>query len=73
MNLCVFYFYRIIGILTPFFADSIRVVNRKMKKIILLEFKQVSDVVETYFQDMWKVSELQHTPILTGLRTLTEE
>jgi hypothetical protein len=55
--LCAFYFYRIIGILTPFFADSIRVVNRKMKKIILLEFKRVSDVVETYFQDMWKVSE----------------
>ena len=29
------------------------VVNRKMKKIILLEFKRTSDVTEVYFQDMW--------------------
>ena len=48
------------------------VVNRKMKKIILLEFKRTSDVSEDYFQDMRKVSEKQHTPILTGLQTLTE-
>jgi hypothetical protein len=48
------------------------VVNRKMKKIILLEFKRTSDAEEDYFQDMWKVSEKQHTPILTGFRTLTE-
>jgi hypothetical protein len=33
------------------------VVKRKMKKIILLEFKRTSDDVETYFQDMWKVVE----------------
>jgi hypothetical protein len=47
--------------------------NRKMKKIILLEFKRTSDTTEAYFQDMWKVVEKQHTPILTGLRTLSEE
>jgi hypothetical protein len=44
-----------------------------MKKIILLEFKRTSDAAEAYFQDMLMVSENQHTPILTGLRTLTEE
>ena len=49
------------------------VINRKTKKIILLEFKRTSDAAETYFQDMWKVVEKQHTPILTGLRTLSEE
>jgi hypothetical protein len=31
--------------------------NRKMKKIILLEFKRTSDAAEAYFQDMWKVEE----------------
>ncbi len=46
------------------------VINRKMKNIILLEFKRASDVTESYFQDMWKVSVNQHTPILTGLRAL---
>jgi len=25
---------------------------------------------ESYFQDMWKVAEKQHTPILTGFRAL---
>ena len=49
------------------------VVNRKMRKIMFLEFKRTSDAAETYFQDMWKVEEKQHTPILTGLRALTEE
>ena len=48
-------------------------INRKTKKIILLEFKRTSDCGESYFQDMWKVAEKQHTPILTGLRTLTTE
>jgi hypothetical protein len=42
--------------------------NRKMKKIILLEFKRPADSSESYYQDMWKVAEKQHTPILTGLR-----
>ena len=49
------------------------VINRKTKKIILLEYKRTSDTAETYFQVMWKVAEKQHTPILTGLRALTEE
>jgi hypothetical protein len=33
------------------------VVNRKMKKIVLLEFKRTSDSSESYFQDMSKVTE----------------
>ena len=44
--------------------------NKKMKKIALLEFKRTTDSSESYYQDMWKVSEQQHIPILTGLRTL---
>ena len=46
------------------------VVNRKMKKIILLEFKGTADYSESYYRDMWRVAEQQHTPILTGLRVL---
>jgi hypothetical protein len=42
------------------------VINRKMEKIILLEFKRTSDAAESYFQDTWKVAEKQHTPH-TGL------
>ena len=49
------------------------VINRKMKQIILLEFKRTSDCGEGYFQDMWRVADKQHTPILTGLRTLAAE
>ena len=49
------------------------VINRKTKKIILLEFKRTSDCGESYFQDMRRVAEQQHVPILTGLRTLAEE
>jgi hypothetical protein len=49
------------------------VINRKTKKIILLEFKWTSDCGESYFQDMRKVTEKQHTPILTGLRALVAE
>jgi hypothetical protein len=49
------------------------VTNRKTKKIILLEFKRASDCGESYFKDMWKVADKQHTPILTGLRALAEE
>ena len=41
-----------------------------MKKIILLEFKRTADYSESYYPDMWRVSERQHTPILTGLRAL---
>jgi hypothetical protein len=45
------------------------VINRKMKQIILLEFKRTRDCGEGYFQDMWRVADKQHPPILTGLRT----
>ncbi len=33
------------------------VVNRKMKKIILLEVKRTDDYSETYYRDMRRVSE----------------
>ena len=49
------------------------VVNRKMKKIILLEFKRTSDYSESFFRDMRKVTEQQHTPIIVGLRALTAD
>jgi hypothetical protein len=49
------------------------VINRKMKKIVLLEFKRTSDYGESYFKDMWGVAEKQHTPIMIGLRALAEE
>ena len=40
------------------------VVNRKMKKIILLEFKRTDDYSESYFWD---------TPIIVGLRALAAD
>jgi len=43
------------------------VVNRQMRKIVRLEFKRTSEQSESYYQNMWKVAEKQHTPILTGL------
>jgi hypothetical protein len=49
------------------------VINRKMKKIVLLEFKRTSDYGESYFKNMWGVAEKQHTPIMIGLRSLAEE
>ena len=49
------------------------VINKKLKKIMLLEFKRTSDCGESYFKDMWKVAENQHSPILTGLKALAEE
>ncbi len=48
-------------------------ISRKMEKIILLEFKRTSDCGESYFQDMRRVAEQQHVPILAGLRGLAEE
>ena len=48
-------------------------INRKTKKIVLLEFKRTSDYGESYFQDMWRVAEQQHVPILTSLRALSGE
>ena len=47
--------------------------NRKMKKIILFEFKRAADSSESYYQDVWKVAERQHTPILMGLRALAAD
>jgi hypothetical protein len=44
-----------------------------MKKIILLEFKRTDDYSETYYRDIRRVTEQQHTPILTGLRELAED
>ena len=44
------------------------VINRKTKKIVLLEFKRTSDCGESYYEDMWKVADKQHAPILKGLR-----
>ena len=49
------------------------VINRKTKKIVLLEFKRTSDCGESYYQDMWRVADKQHAPILTGLRALAGE
>jgi hypothetical protein len=49
------------------------VINRKTNQIILLEFKRTIDCGEDYFQDMWRVTDKQHTLILMGLRTLTTE
>ena len=49
------------------------VINRKMKKIVLLEFKRTSDCGESYYEEMWKVADKQHAPILTGLRALAGE
>ena len=49
------------------------VINRKTKKIVLLEFKRTSDCGESYYEDMWRVADKQHVPILTGLGALAEE
>jgi hypothetical protein len=48
-------------------------VNRKIKKIILLEFKRTTDYSESYYRNMWRVSEQQHTPILTDLRVIAAD
>ncbi len=44
-----------------------------MKKIILLVFKRTTDYSETYYRDMRRVTDQQHTPILTGLRALSAD
>jgi hypothetical protein len=49
------------------------VINRVTKKIMLFEFKRTSDCGESYFQDIRRVGEQQHVPILGGLRALAEE
>jgi hypothetical protein len=48
-------------------------INKKSKRIIILEFKRASDTAETYYSDMKSIAERQHTPILEGLNALTEE
>jgi hypothetical protein len=40
------------------------VINRKTKKIVLFEFKRTSDCGESYYEDMWRVADKQHVPIL---------
>ena len=50
-----------------------RVINRKMKRIVLLEFKGTSDTSETYYYDMKEVTVTQHTSILKGLNALAED
>lgn len=42
------------------------VIKKRMKRIILLEFKRTSDASETYHTDMKKIADTQRTPILTG-------
>ena len=49
------------------------VVNRKMKKIVLLKFKRTSEQSVSYYQDLWRVAEKQHTFILMGLRALATD
>jgi len=49
------------------------VIHRKTKKLMLLELKRTSDCGESYFKDMWKVAENQHSPILIWLKALSEE
>ena len=49
------------------------VINKKTKRIIMLEFKRASDTTETYYSDMKSIVERQHTPILKRLNTLAEE
>jgi hypothetical protein len=49
------------------------VINKKTKRIIMLEFKRDSDTPETYYSDMHSISESQHTPILEGLNALAGE
>ena len=38
--------------------------------MILLQFKRTKDTLENYYNDMTKIEEIQHTPILTGLNPL---
>ncbi len=49
------------------------VINKKTKRIIMLEFKRASDTTETYYSDMKSIAERQHTPILEGLNALAGE
>ena len=44
-----------------------------MKKILLLEFKRTTDYSESYYRDIRRVTEQQHTPIITGLWALVAD
>ena len=46
------------------------VINRKTKRIILLEFNRTSDASETYYSGMSELSETHHILILRGLNAL---
>ncbi len=48
-------------------------INKKTKRIIMLELKRASDTAETYYSDMKSIAERPHTPILEGLNALAEE
>ena len=48
-------------------------INKKMKRIILLEFKRTSDASETYYTDMEKTADTKRTPFLTGLNDLARD
>ena len=48
-------------------------INKKTKRIIMLEFKCTSDTEEAYYSDMKSITERHHTPILEGLNVLEEE
>ena len=39
-------------------------INKKLKRIILLEFKRTLDASETYYTDMKKTADTKRTPIL---------
>ena len=49
------------------------VINKKTKRIIMLEFMRTADAAETYYSDKEAIAERQHTPILEGLNALAEE
>jgi hypothetical protein len=46
------------------------VINKKLKRIMMLEFKIASDTAEAYYSNMKLIAERQHTPILEGLNAL---
>ena len=49
------------------------VINKKTKRIIMIEFKCTSDTAETYYSDMKSIEEKHHLTILEGLNALAEE
>ena len=43
-------------------VDQGWVINKKTKRIILLEYKRTSDTLENYYKDMKRTVDKQHTP-----------